>query len=77
MVSTSESQAQDHAFDSHVNHLAHQNRRKWAMGDNNCVLVHSAVNEYLKIDRYGNYTWNSRGALKRVSGCISFREMRR
>ena len=33
-----------------------KNRPAWATGDNNGASVHSAVNEYLAIDRDGNYT---------------------
>ncbi len=39
------------------------------MGDHNRALVHSAVNEYLVIDRYGNYTLITSGSLKCVSRC--------
>ncbi len=40
------------------------------MGDDNGASVHSAINEYLAIDRDGNCTWITHGALKRVSRCI-------
>ncbi len=33
-----------------------KNHPAWATGDNNGALVHSAVNEYLAIDRDGNCT---------------------
>ncbi len=36
--------------------LLNKNRPTWATGDNNGASVHSAVNEYLAIDRDGN--WN-------------------
>ena len=36
----------------------------------NIQSVHSAVNEYLAVDRDGNCTWITRGALKRVQGGI-------
>ncbi len=35
---------------------AHQNRPAWATGVDNGASVHSAVNEYLAIDRDGNCT---------------------
>ncbi len=49
---------------------AHQNRLVWATGGDNGASVHPAVNEYLATDRDGNCTHITRGALKRVSGCI-------
>ncbi len=45
----------------------------WAAGSDNGASVHSAVNEYLSIDRDGLNVPTCRfthGALKRVSGCI-------
>ncbi len=49
---------------------AHQNRPALATGGDNGASVHSAGNEYLAIDRDGNCTYITHGALKRVSGCI-------
>ncbi len=36
--------------------LAHQNRPAWATGGDNGTSVHSAINEYLAIDRDDNCT---------------------
>ena len=47
---------------------SHQYHPVWAAGGDNGASVHSAINEYLVID--GNCTQITRGALKRVSGCI-------
>ena len=35
---------------------AHQNHPVWATGGDNGASIHSAVNEYLAIDRDVNYT---------------------
>ncbi len=35
---------------------AHQSRPAWATGGDNSASVHSAINEYLAIDRDGNCT---------------------
>ncbi len=40
----------------------------WATGDNNGASVHSAANEYPAIDRDGNCTWVTHGALECVRG---------
>ncbi len=56
MVSASDSQPQDRGFESRQSQSANQNRPAWAMGGDNGASVHSAVNEYLAIDRNGNCT---------------------
>ena len=57
MVSASDSQPQDRGFESRQkSQSAHQNRPVWAAGDDNGASVHSAVNEYLAIERDGNCT---------------------
>ncbi len=56
MVSVSDPQPQDRGFESRQNQLAHQNRPVWAAGGDNGASVHSAVNEYLAVDRDGNCT---------------------
>ncbi len=37
-----------------------KNRPAWATSDDNGASVHSAVNEYLAMDRVGNCTWIAR-----------------
>ncbi len=48
-------QLQNRGFDSRQSHLI-KNRPAWATGDDNGASAHSAVNEYLTIDRDGNCT---------------------
>ncbi len=55
MVSASDSQPQDRGFESRQSQSAHQ-KPAWATGGDNGASVHSAVNEYLAIDRDGNCT---------------------
>ncbi len=43
-------------FESRRSHLADQNHPMCAAGGDNGASVHSAVNEYLAIDRDGNCT---------------------
>ncbi len=54
-----------------------KNHRVWATSDDNGASVHTAVNEYLAIDRDGNRTYITCGALNRVSGCMLPRELSR
>ncbi len=76
--SESDSQPQDRGFESRPNQLIGSSKTipRGPRGDNG-ASVHSAVNEYLAIDRNSNCTYITCGALKRVSGCILPRELSR
>ncbi len=56
MVSASDSQPQDRGFESRRRLWLIKHHPAWATGDDNGASVHSAVNEYLAIDRDGNCT---------------------
>ncbi len=46
-------------------------RPAWGTGDENGASIHSAVNEYLVIDRNGNYIWITCGVEVDVM-CVVF-----
>ncbi len=46
----------------------------WATGYDNCASIHSAVNEYLAIDRDGNCTLITCGALKACKRVLTFED---
>ena len=72
IVSAFDFQSQARGFKYSSSNWLIKNHPTWATGDDNGALAHSAVNEYLAIDRDANFTC---GTWKHVSGCILARQV--